>query len=1168
MNKKIILLFFLLSTLISAAQTTEEIGGIVYDIVNITVSAPDYDPTKSPVFAKVKYNKLCPLVITSDDMGISELVNNWAYFNGYPTFDSKTYAHVLEYISTGDDFMDCPYNTIEWHQQNKNLKRDGHQPLTYTDDAGGIRRFTATSAIWPSDINNTNYMLMDGTDAKTMIRMGWSFAQHDVDKGYTSTAQDIADRFATLSGTWEQQVGIGLKVMVEPNGNHLYVDAGKLSDGICWNIFQNGDSNHPGMNPVAIDDWTTGTDWTSFDSKPDATTIRFFFQDKEAEFENTIGNADGSAILMGGTHGISERFLRYLKETIQPSDKYWVAGADEVWEYYHLYNNARITDISYTNGKLSFNVKVPRYKKNQFRELTINIPGITNGTTHTFSNNVITGNGRQNTDYYTLNIGLEDKILTYIDELTTYYRSHQHNEYVKDDAQYLINLLTPGSNKTNKQAALDAAPTYCTYEVKASIDGKILASGAQDAATEVTYTFPKYLLSGTDLYEATKNAAEPYYVTTFTPNSGTDNRTITYTKSLEDIIFYSEGEELEGALYNPTNPNKITDKNQAEYYVYRAASNAAGGIIQNQVTLLTLEPGRYKLTAAAAASNTKESNNTTYLFKLGGNTIFTFTSNTKNTTEYVKDEIIVKESQSLTLEAENPNITRWLDYLFIQKTGDYDVNSPVVTLTSPSDTYDATSNVPEITVTATSTPKVNEANIIQTVIRNEVGDIVAQNDGNTCTYTFTPTRLGEYQFVAESTDDSNRTGISDRITITVTTDFTFSARNNLGDDICQINLTDQGEDKTITYLYPRYVLKGTNLYETTARSVNGQPKYGESLTLSLSSNDVERTIDYEKATPNIVFYKEGENISGTTTVTQSFGGNVTAEYYALMLGSNGAAARFSSVDVTTLPAGRYKLYAGIGKTATSQVGNITFSFKLDGTAFYEYIAPSYPNIFDITQEFEVTADESTLSISISNNGVKDWLDYIYIQKLDPISITVTNTGYATFSSKYALDFTNTDIKAYVAEDQGDKVLLTRFNGTVPANTGLILEGKAGDETVEDIPLATSIPDDIGNNALMPHVEGGIVAAGNYVFSKENTSGELAFRRLTKDTNVPAGRSYLTASLSTARLQIIFDETTSVQPSIIETTQAYTKAYDLKGINAPRSLYGIILKNGKKHINKH
>ena len=646
------------------AQTTEVIDGVIYDIVKVEINTLTYDESKPPICSRIKYNKFCPLILTSDDMGTSELVNNWAFFNGYPAYTKDTYL----YISKGDDFLDTPYKTVEYNQQDKSLKRETHEPLTFSDGIGGVRRFTATSAIWPNQIDNTNYTLINGDDARTMIRTGWSFAQHDVDKEYTTNAETIAGRFKELSEKWEETVGIGLKVMVEPNGDHKYIDAGKLSNEICWNIFQNGQlPNYPAEEDVKIDDWTAGDDWTTFDRKPETTTPRFFFQNKEEEFEKIIEKADGNSMILGGSHGINSIFLNYLKDTIQPLDKFWVAGADEVWEYYHLYNKSKITDIAFNNGVLTFNVKIPRYKKHQFRELTINIPGVTNGTSHSFSSNVITGGGRQNTDYYTINIGMEERTYSYIEELVSFYRAHQHNLYVKNDAQYLINLLLPGDKKDCYQALLDAKPAYCTYQVTTNIGNKTLASGAQDEATPVTFSFPKYLLDGTDLYETSQNENEPFFQNTFTPDSGVCNKEINYKKVIENVVYYSEGEDLDNVQFTPINTNNTKNKNHAEYYVSHWSSGAAGGIVTDPIPIMTLQPGTYKLVVTIGGSNNKEEQNTKFIFKLGKNRINSITADKKGINEYVKDEIVVNEEQALTLEAQNSNAARWIDYLYIQR---------------------------------------------------------------------------------------------------------------------------------------------------------------------------------------------------------------------------------------------------------------------------------------------------------------------------------------------------------------------------------------------------------------------------------------------------------------------------------------------------------------------
>ncbi|MBR1548821.1 MAG: hypothetical protein IJ637_08885 [Prevotella sp.] len=110
---RLVILATLAITLPARAQT-EVINGTTYDIVSISIDAPSYDASQPPAFARVKYNKLCPLVITSDDMGRVEFVRNWAYYNGYPVFNK-------EYFGQQDDPMtlfNTPYNagTQQWQE--------------------------------------------------------------------------------------------------------------------------------------------------------------------------------------------------------------------------------------------------------------------------------------------------------------------------------------------------------------------------------------------------------------------------------------------------------------------------------------------------------------------------------------------------------------------------------------------------------------------------------------------------------------------------------------------------------------------------------------------------------------------------------------------------------------------------------------------------------------------------------------------------------------------------------------------------------------------------------------------------------------------------------------------------------------------------------------------
>jgi hypothetical protein len=144
-----------------------------------------------------------------------------------------------------------------------------------------------------------------------------------------------------------------------------------------------------------------------------------------------------------------------------------------------------------------------------------------------------------------------------------------------------------------------------------------------------------------------------------------------------------------------------------------------------------------------------------------------------------------------------------------------------------------------------------------------------------------------------------------------------------------------------------------------------------------------------------------------------------------------------------------------------------------------------------------------------------------------------------------------------------KVMMSKVVGSVPAATGLFLQGAEG---TKNIPLATSIPPTIENNALKPHLETGNVAAGNYVFSKDKSTGDLSFRKLSSDTEVPGGRAYLSVPSEARNLTIEIDDVTGIRLVPMEPTPLASPAYNLQGLPVSEHTKGIIIRNGRKYIN--
>lgn len=227
------LLMLLGIILFGRTPMTAQVDVTGYETVTVSIPATAYDAGKgAPQMARVKYNKTFPLVITSDDMGKTELTNNWAELNGYPNINANVDLGIQP---GGTKFLAVPYK--KYYMQGESSDPADYQPMTYTDNVGKTQRYRMTSAIMPyllkSD-GSSDYYHIDANDAKLMLRTGWSFAQHDVDD--ISSVANISTAMTANSTQWANKVGIGLKVMVEPNGNHNYLEAGNQNSGVLEHL--------------------------------------------------------------------------------------------------------------------------------------------------------------------------------------------------------------------------------------------------------------------------------------------------------------------------------------------------------------------------------------------------------------------------------------------------------------------------------------------------------------------------------------------------------------------------------------------------------------------------------------------------------------------------------------------------------------------------------------------------------------------------------------------------------------------------------------------------------------------------------------------------------------------------------------------------------------------
>lgn len=195
---------------------------------------------------------------------------------------------------------------------------------------------------------------------------------------------------------------------------------------------------------------------------------------------------------------------------------------------------------------------------------------------------------------------------------------------------------------------------------------------------------------------------------------------------------------------------------------------------------------------------------------------------------------------------------------------------------------------------------------------------------------------------------------------------------------------------------------------------------------------------------------------------------------------------------------------------------------------------------------------------------------INIDTPDCASVTISDTGWATFVSDKALNFQGSPVKAYIVTGHNDYDLdMTQMTGTVPANTPLLLNAAQAGEY--NIPFAAGSTTSVDGNKLVAG-NGSYVSAGSeeeerYVLvAKGNTA---VFKRIeSTPALVLVGKAYLQFE---GELEAPFLYIGSGQATGIESIEAAKAAkgvyYNIAGQRVAKPTKGLYIVNGKKVIVK-
>lgn len=179
--------------------------------------------------------------------------------------------------------------------------------------------------------------------------------------------------------------------------------------------------------------------------------------------------------------------------------------------------------------------------------------------------------------------------------------------------------------------------------------------------------------------------------------------------------------------------------------------------------------------------------------------------------------------------------------------------------------------------------------------------------------------------------------------------------------------------------------------------------------------------------------------------------------------------------------------------------------------------------------------------------------------------------YATYSSKFSVDFTDSGAKAYIITSSNGTNLTFKEVTKIPANTGVLLVGTKS--TKLTINATTDETDDVTGNLLVAD-DGTTTATGNsYILAiKGITPG---FYKSNDGRKFTAGKAHLELPAVSATMSdcFVLDELgvltgiEGVQATTVADNAAADYYYNTAGQKVGASYKGIVIRNGKKMILK-
>lgn len=443
-----------------------------------------------------------------------------------------------------------------------------------------------------------------------------------------------------------------------------------------------------------------------------------------------------------------------------------------------------------------------------------------------------------------------------------------------------------------------------------------------------------------------------------------------------------------------------------------------------------------------------------------------------------------------------------------------------------------------------------KADVVQT---QEVGATIADIISSTLTATFYNGTSNKYVYANSYTVTGDYTTVqSTGNTVTLKfTDYPATAYNVEaqvgGNDLTSLASGTAYFDGSTTEYWHKFIKYNDQWYET-----NSTPYYAA---ITTETTNVAYT-----ANNDIDYYYDENDMTRAGNLHASYTKDFMSQGDGVRLAAN------ATLYTEALTAGIYKVT--IAASSYSGTPFIEFGYRLSDTNNKLGQTGTWSNTTTAaTQEFTVAIPEDASFCIFTGDGYSNLiLDYVTLKKLpDNVSKNITSAGWATYCSPYALDFSEVEgLTAYIVTGGADGKLTKSVVTSVPAGTGVLLKGAAGDYT---IPVAASSATNVTGNKLTGVTTATQIAAeAGYVLM--NGSEGVAFYKNAHAFNVGANTAYLPANFATNAARAFFsfgDDATGIRLIENGELKKENSVYDLQGrrIDGSRMNSGIYIHNGRK-----